>query len=521
MAGLGALVALMATPAGNDAAAHLYETGLWSAHGWRFWDNFWYAGRYSQINYSLLYYPLAALCGTVTVVAGSVAVAAGAFCQLMRGRWPALATGPALAFSLLAPLAVLAGAYPFLLGLALALAALAALQAGRTRIAVLLVAATAAAHPLALVFLLCVLIALAGSRRGWWRRAREVRFALAATLIVAVAALGVRAFGGADGRYPFDRRDALAIAVFCASGLWLTRGLADQRVLRALFITYAIVSAAAFALASPLGGNLVRLTTLAGAPLLLLPVTARGFRPRALTAVLLAAALCWQALPALAHLNRSADARAADERFWYPVEAFLDRHRDPNYRVEVVATYGHWEALYLARRGVALARGWYRQDDFPENAALYRPLTARGYDAWLRRLAVHYVLLPDDPLDPSAEAEAARVRAGTGLDLVARLAGWRIYALPHPTPIATPAREIRVVAVSAERIALRVRQPRRYELRLRYTPYWEVSGPACAAPGRPWGTDLRVARSGLVILRFAPEFGSMLGALLGRQPGCS
>src|SRR5437899_3327023 len=103
LAGLGALAALLLTPAGSDAAAHLYETGLWSAHGWRFWDNFWYAGRYSQVNYSLLYYPLAALCGTVTVVVGSVAGAAGAFCQLVRRRWPALATGPALAFSLLAP----------------------------------------------------------------------------------------------------------------------------------------------------------------------------------------------------------------------------------------------------------------------------------------------------------------------------------------------------------------------------------------------------------------------------------
>src|SRR5207237_5230186 len=100
------------------------------------------------------------------------------------------------------------------------------------------------------------------------------------------------------GRYPFDARDALAIALFCASGLWLTRDLSDQRLLRALFVTYAIVSATAFALASPLGGNLVRLTTLAGAPLLLLPLAARGFRPRALTAVLLAGALCWQALPA-------------------------------------------------------------------------------------------------------------------------------------------------------------------------------------------------------------------------------
>ena len=41
------------------------------------------------------------------------------------------------------------------------------------------------------------------------------------------------------------------------------------------------------------------------------------------------------------------------------------------YRVEAVATSGHWDAYYLADKGVPLARGWYRQDDFPENAVLY------------------------------------------------------------------------------------------------------------------------------------------------------
>ena len=44
-------------------------------HGFILWDNFWYAGRYSFVTYSLLYYPLAAAFGiralAVATVAGS------------------------------------------------------------------------------------------------------------------------------------------------------------------------------------------------------------------------------------------------------------------------------------------------------------------------------------------------------------------------------------------------------------------------------------------------------------------
>ncbi|HSI31715.1 MAG TPA: hypothetical protein VK951_10325, partial [Miltoncostaeaceae bacterium] len=85
--------------------------------------------------YSLLFYPLAALLGTTTVVVASCGGAAAAFAALLRRRWPAIATGPAVAFALLVPLAVAAGTYPFLLGLALALGTLVALAAGRRGLA--------------------------------------------------------------------------------------------------------------------------------------------------------------------------------------------------------------------------------------------------------------------------------------------------------------------------------------------------------------------------------------------------
>ena len=46
----------------------------------------------------------------------------------------------------------------------------------------------------------------------------------------------------------------------------------------------------------------------------------------------------------------------------------------PSYRVEAVDTVGHWPAAYLPAAGIPIARGWFRQDDFPRNDLLYAKL---------------------------------------------------------------------------------------------------------------------------------------------------
>ena len=63
-------------------------------------------------------------------------------------------------------------------------------------------------------------------------------------------------------------------------------------------------------------------------------------------------------------------------------------------------------------------RGWYRQNDFPQNELLYdRTLAARAYESWLRGLGVRYVVLSDAPPDYSSRGEAALIRSGrSGLD---------------------------------------------------------------------------------------------------------
>ena len=64
---------LWATPPGVDWAAHAYQRTFLLEHGFAIWNNFWYAGRYSFVTYSLIYYPLAALLGIKVLALASIA----------------------------------------------------------------------------------------------------------------------------------------------------------------------------------------------------------------------------------------------------------------------------------------------------------------------------------------------------------------------------------------------------------------------------------------------------------------
>src|SRR5215471_7900830 len=126
-----------AGPPGTDLAAHIYQRAVFLDHGFTLWNNFWYAGRYSFVTYSLLYYPLA-------------------FAVVVWKEWGPRARWSSRAFAVVWAGIVLSAAFPFVLGAALALLALWALQARRPWRFAALAALAAAASPIA--FLLLVLI---------------------------------------------------------------------------------------------------------------------------------------------------------------------------------------------------------------------------------------------------------------------------------------------------------------------------------------------------------------------------
>jgi hypothetical protein len=88
-----AAAALVATllvwlgPPGTDLAAHAYQRTLFLQHGFTLWNNFWYAGRYSFVTYSLLYYPLAAWLGIMLLAVATIALAALAFAVVLGREW--------------------------------------------------------------------------------------------------------------------------------------------------------------------------------------------------------------------------------------------------------------------------------------------------------------------------------------------------------------------------------------------------------------------------------------------------
>src|SRR3954451_1714323 len=85
----GTVAALLAWlgPPGADFAAHAYQRTEFLQHGFALWNNFWYAGRYSFITYSLIYYPLAALIGIKLLAVLTVATASFAFAMTVGREW--------------------------------------------------------------------------------------------------------------------------------------------------------------------------------------------------------------------------------------------------------------------------------------------------------------------------------------------------------------------------------------------------------------------------------------------------
>ena len=97
-----------------------------------------------------------------------------------------------------------------------------------------------------------------------------------------------------------------------------------------------------------------------------------------------ALAVSWNVTPIAWGVLSTSHDPSANAAYWQPVVRYLHAHLTPSYRVEAVDTVGHWDAYYLAQANIPLVRGWFRQDDFPENQLLYQPEVGRhAYTDWL------------------------------------------------------------------------------------------------------------------------------------------
>jgi hypothetical protein len=524
-----ALAYLAWEPPSLDLAAADYRAWLFGHGGFAIWDLRWYGGHHLP-GYSVLTPPLGWWLGTRLLGALAAVASALLFERLAHARYGGRARLGALWFGAGTATILLSGRITFAVGLVPALAALLALQHrdahrrdGRRRgrvqrderrgsaqdprrrrafgaLALGLAVLTALASPVAALFL-----ALAGTAHALAER-RPLGLALAAA---ALAPVGALAFAFPEGGVePFAFSSFWPVLAFGALALALWPRC--ERTLRIGVVLYVLGCSAAYVISTPVGGNVVRLGALCAGPLAALAL----WRRRTLALVLIAPLLLWwQWHAGIDDVRTASGDLSVGAAYYAPLLAFLDRASVGSDasgaalgRVEIPFTRLHWEARHVAP-SYALARGWERQLDVRDNALFYSgTLTPARYRAWLERMAVRWVALPDVRLDNSARAEARLIARGLPyLREVWRGRHWRVYAVRDPTPLADPPG--RVTALGTDTLALTVARAggTGVLLRVRWTPYWAVAtGDACVEPAGDW-TRLRVRRAGRVrlVVRFS------------------
>jgi hypothetical protein len=503
-------ILLWAGPPGIDLAGHAYQRFYFLQHGFSLWNNFWYAGRYSFVTYSILYYPLAGLLGIKVLALASVTTAALAFAIVAWREWGPVARLSSRSFAIVWAGTALSAAFPFALGVALALLAIWALQERRRGRFALLALLALAASPLAFAFLALFLLGF-----GIARRNEPSSFVLPGIVIAAAGLLEAVLFRvfPSGGRFPFSTAELIPAIVFCALGVATTWRVERARPLLCFFGVYFAALIASFVVPSQVGENIERVRY-AAIPIAVLALSLRAWRPLRLAVPVLALAAAWNVTPLAANFAHASDPTASPV-YWQPAIGYLHAHLGPSYRVEAVDTAGHWAATYLPEAGIPLARGWFRQDDFPENGILYGKFGRSAYLGWLHRLGVRYVVLTDARPDYSARAEARLIRSGgSGLVRVFRGGGITVFAVPHASPIVTGPFAARVERLGDTSLLVELGGPGTYRIAVRYSPYWSASR-GCVTPGTDRMVRLATTAGGRVKLAFKVGALSALETLVG------
>ncbi|MFE7271185.1 MFS transporter [Streptomyces sp. NPDC057623] len=143
-------------------------------------------------------------------------------------------------------------------------------------------------------------------------------------------------------------------------------------------------------------------------------------------------------------------------------------------RVEVVPARSHREASALAPY-FNLARGWNRQADMERNPLFYDDtLNSANYHEWLKRWAVHFVVLPKDEPDPTG-AERERELLQRGMPYLRQVwgdANWQLFKVVTPASLAEP----NAVVERAEQgeMTMRVSKPGHVLIRIPYSPWLSI-----------------------------------------------
>jgi hypothetical protein len=495
-AGAIAIAYLVVQPRTVDLAAAVYRARLFEDAGFTLWDNGWYAG-HPTLSYSVLFPPLAALLGPALLGALATVASAALFGPLSRrhfgaraARWGALWFGAGAAATLLS------GRIAFAAGVAFGLAALLALQRGRTVVACALALLCGLTSPVAGLFL-----ALAGAAYALGAR-RRVGIAVALAAAAPPTALALIFPDGSAGPFVLSAFWPLPLLALGFAAVVP----AGERTLRAGAVLYALLATAAYVVDTPLGGAAVRLGALAGAALVLCVVAAHpppGTASRAAVALLFAGFAFIQWSPAVRDLAAAPGDRLTEPAAYRSLLRFLDRAGGPPFRVEIPFTASHWEAAEVAPHH-PLARGWLRPADIEHNRLFYEgELTHDRYRRWLSEHGVRFVAVARgaEP-DYSARAELRLVAERPPyLRAVHRSPDWEVYEVTVPHAMVVPPDALELTRLGPGSVTLRAKRPGSAVVRVRWTRFWKARG-GCVERAGEW-TRVTAERSGTVRLTVA------------------
>jgi hypothetical protein len=467
---LGGLHLLLRPRTGTDIAAQIARASFAGAHPATPVDLSWYGGvhpyGYSLLAPYVLHVVGIGLTGLLAAVAAAVLLA-----RLLRDSAHPVAGAALGAFFCVAN--VVSGRTTFALGAVAGLAALALLP--RRGPAALAAALSGLLSPVAAAFLgLAAAVLVLRRLPGGWTTG------LAASGPVALLAWlfpsgGVQPYEA--GSAPYAVLAGLVLAALTHSPLLRTGGL-----------LYATAAGLLVLLSDPFGSNVLRLGLLLAAPLVVATATERW----RLVAPVTAALLLWQVQPLWADLRAS-----RPPSFVALNRALLDLDVR---RVEVVPLRDHGEAAYVAPV-VPLARGWSRQIDTDRNGLFYRgALSAGDYAAWLRENGVDAVALgPSARADGGGQAERALLLVGSvpGLEPVWSDREWRVWRFTRTEPIAGA--PVQVLDTDRTTVRLRSDRPAEVELKVRWSRWLSVDGPACVER-RGGGTRIRFSGPGVAVV---------------------
>ena len=293
------------------------------------------------------------------------------------------------------------------------------------------------------------------------------------------------------GQFPFWFSAWWPLALFCTLALLAIRGDEGERDVRAAAAAYLALATLAAVLPNPLGGNMTRLGSLFGGPVLLAIVLTRA--PRRVTPVVVAALVRGTGVAgdhAARQTSESLGDPATERSYYQPLRQLAGGARRATASASRSRTRSTTGRRRTCRRASRSRAGGCASSTSSATALFYEgELDAREhYRRGCTKRAIRWVAASDARLDYSAQDEDAWSRAEPPyLRLRARLEHWRIYEVVRADPDAHAARDRPRRASrrsTPESFDLSVERAGRFVVRVRHTPYWDGRRRRLRGPGR-------------------------------------